>query len=351
MTLWLIRAGSRGEHEQKFLDEGKVYVAWDGLNVDLMQLADRQALIQAMEQRYPDEKPKALINWSSQVWSFGREMAAGDWVVMPSKIQSGLYFGELKGSYNYAASGPDPYFHWREINWFSGLIPRSVFPQDLLYSFGAFLTICKVQRNDAEARVRTMAARHWQPEGISAIGARPTADLGAGLTADEAEVNNVDLEELAADRIVRLIEARFKGHGLAELVEAILQAEGYTTYRSPEGADGGADILAAGGELGFGAPSICVEVKSGDTPADRPMVDKLIGAGQKFNAETCLFVSWAGFKSNVQKELARDFFRVRLWSRKELLEKLFAHYDKLPEEMRLALPLKRVWMVAGQEMD
>jgi len=35
MTLWLIRAGSRGEHEQKFLDEGKVYVAWDGLNVDL----------------------------------------------------------------------------------------------------------------------------------------------------------------------------------------------------------------------------------------------------------------------------------------------------------------------------
>lgn len=350
MTLWLIRAGSRGEHEQKFLDEGKVYVAWDGLNVDLMQLADRQALIQAMEQRYPDEKPKALINWSSQVWSFGREMAAGDWVVMPSKIQSGIYFGELKGSYNYAASGPDPYFHWRQIDWFSGLIPRSVFPQDLLYSFGAFLTICKVQRNDAEARVRAMAARHWQPEGISAIGALPTADPGAGLTADEAEVNNVDLEELAADRIVRLIEARFKGHGLAELVEAILQAEGYTTYRSPEGADGGADILAAGGELGFGAPSICVEVKSGDTPADRPMVDKLIGAGQKFNAETCLFVSWAGFKSNVQKELARDFFRVRLWSRKELLEKLFAHYEKLPEEMRLALPLKRVWMVAGQEL-
>jgi restriction system protein len=351
MTLWLIRAGSRGEHEQKFLDEGKVYLTWGGFNADISPLSDRQALIQMLEQVYPDEKPKALINASSQIWSFGREMAAGDWVVMPSKIQSGLYFGELKGSYNYAASGPDPYFHWREIDWFSGLIPRSVFPQDLLYSFGAFLTICKVQRNDAEVRVRAMAARQWQPEGVSAIGVRVTADPDAGVTADEAEVNNVDLEELAADRIVRLIEARFKGHGLAELVEAILQAEGYTTYRSPEGADGGADILAAGGELGFGAPSICVEVKSGDTPADRPMVDKLIGAGQKFNAETCLFVSWAGFKSNVQKELARDFFRVRLWSRKELLEKLFAHYDRLPEEMRLALPLKRVWMVASQELD
>ena len=42
MTLWLIRAGSRGEHEQKFLDEGRVYVAWDGLDVDLGALSDRQ---------------------------------------------------------------------------------------------------------------------------------------------------------------------------------------------------------------------------------------------------------------------------------------------------------------------
>jgi hypothetical protein len=40
---------------------------------------------------------------------------------------------------------------------------------------------------------------------------------------------------------------------------------------------------------------------------DRPTVDKLIGAGQTFGAETCLFVSWGGFKPNVQKELARDF--------------------------------------------
>ena len=221
MTLWLIRAGSRGEHEQKFLDEGKVYVAWDGLNVDLKALADRQALIQAMAQRYPDEKPKALINWSSQVWSFGCEMAEGDWVVMPSKIQSGLYFGELKGNYHYEASGPDPYFHWREINWFSGLVPRSALPQDLLYSFGAFLTICKVRRNDAEARVRAMAARQWKPESISAVLPRAAAVGHTPDLSDETEASNVDLEELAADRIVRLIEARFKGHGLAELVEAI----------------------------------------------------------------------------------------------------------------------------------
>jgi len=68
MTLWLIPAGSRGEHEQKFLDESRVYVAWDGLDVDLGALLDRQGLIRVMEDRFPDEKAKALVNWSSQVW-------------------------------------------------------------------------------------------------------------------------------------------------------------------------------------------------------------------------------------------------------------------------------------------
>jgi len=270
---------------------------------------------------------------------------------MPSKLQSGIYFGAVASDYHFEPKGPNPYFHWRSINWFSGLIPRSAFPQDLLYSFGAFLTICRIQRNDAEARVRAMAANQWHPESTGASVTTPT-HLGQSETiSDVSAPTNVNLEELAGDQVERLIEARLKGHGLTELVEAILRAEGYTTYRSPEGADGGADILAGGGELGFGKPQICVEVKSGSDTVDRPTVDKLIGAGQKFGAETCLFVSWGGFKPNVQKELARDFFRVRLWSRKDLLEKLFAHYDRLPEEIRLALPLKRVWMVTPDQGD
>ena len=57
----------------------------------------------------------------------------------------------------------------------------------------------------------------------------------------------------------------------------------------------------------------------------------------------------SGFRPNGQKQLVRNFFRLRLWSRKELLERLFAHYDQLPEENRLALELKWVWMVAEQD--
>jgi restriction system protein len=87
-------------------------------------------------------------------------------------------------------------------------------------------------------------------------------------------------------------------------VEAILNAQAYTTYRSPQGVDSEVDILAGAGALGFGSRRICVDVKSGGTPIDRPSVDKLLGAVRKFGGDQGLFVSWSGFTANVQKELA-----------------------------------------------
>jgi restriction system protein len=76
----------------------------------------------------------------------------------------------------------------------------------------------------------------------------PTAPTAA---ADES--GDSDLKERACDGIARLILSRFKVHDLTRLVEGILRAQGYTTWRSPAGADGGADILAGAGPLGFGS--------------------------------------------------------------------------------------------------
>lgn len=346
MAIWLVRAGSYGEYEQKFIQEKRIYVTWDCLDEDLSLLPDRDALFAVMDALYPDSKPKRLYNWISQVWPFAHEIKIGDLVILPLKTQPAIYIGEVTGDYHFEPNGPNPYFHWRPVKWIGEVIPRSHFSQDILYTFGAFLTICRVQRNNAEARITAMRANGWRPESIAAVAATPT------VTADTDEIAvTPDLEEVGRDQISRVIEAKFKGHGLTRLVEAILKAQGYTTYRSPEGADGGADILAGTGPLGFGSPRLCVEVKSETSPIDRSTVDKLIGAVRKFGANEGLFVSWSGFKSNVQKELAASFFTVRLWTQKELLEQLFANYDKLDEDLKAELPLKRVWTVAAQEEE
>ncbi len=40
MALWLVRAGKHGEYEKRFLDEGRVYLTWDGLNHNLAEVAE-----------------------------------------------------------------------------------------------------------------------------------------------------------------------------------------------------------------------------------------------------------------------------------------------------------------------
>lgn len=344
MTVWLIRAGSQGQFEQKFLNENRVYVTWDGLNVDLSAMASREELLEALAVNDPDAKPKKLMNHASQVWPFAHVIREGDLVVLPSKTQPVIYIGTIKSAYQYDGKASDPFFHWRSVEWLPEAVPRSHFSQDLLYSFGAFLTICRIQRNNAEARLNAMAANGWQPENQKQIVGNTTESSDEDANDEQAES---DLETLGNSQIVKLIEARFKGHKLTRLVSAILAAQGYTCWQSPEGADGGVDILAAAGPMGFGEQQICVEVKSGDGLIDRPTVDKLIGAMTKFNASQGLFVAWGGFRNNVQKELASSFFRVRLWTQQDLLEQLFIYYDKLDDDIKAELPLKRIWTVAN----
>lgn len=343
MAVWLNRAGSHGEYEAKFLQNSRIYATWSGLDLNVSKLRARSQLVDEMSRRYPDSKPRTILSWARQVWSFAKEMVEGDLVVLPLKRQRTIQIGEITGNYKFDPKGPDPFLHWRAVRWVGESIPRANFGKDLIDSFGAFLTICRVKRNNAETRLSAMRANAWKPETILSI------TKAAPSSAGDSEGADTDLAELASDQIARLISARFKDHGLTRLVEAILTAQGYTTYRSPEGADGGADILAGAGPLGFGSPRLCVEVKSEDGPIDRPTVDKLLGAVSKFGAQEGLFVSWNGFKPNVQKELAASFFRVRLWAQADLLEQLFAHYDELDAGTRAELPLKRIWMVAAQE--
>ena len=141
MAIWLIRAGSHGEYEQKFIQEERVYVTWDALEVDLSKLRQRDELTDKMKQIYSEVKPKTVQNWVSQVWPFAHEMQKGDLVVLPLKTQPAVYIGEITGDYRAEKSGPNPFFHWRAVKWIGEAIPRTRFGKDLLFSFGAKLRL------------------------------------------------------------------------------------------------------------------------------------------------------------------------------------------------------------------
>ncbi|MCP4713385.1 MAG: restriction endonuclease [Planctomycetes bacterium] len=344
MALWLVRAEKYGQSEQRFLDECRIYLTWHNLDSDLGKATNMEELRAIILKHHPDFAGSQLRNYAGQIWSFYTRMKPGDWFVLPSKSKSVIHIGEIVGDYTYDNQSGKPFPHYRKVKWIAKDIPRANFDQDLLYSFGAFMAICQIKRNNAENRIHEMAQNKWKS---TKIPKPPEVDDEGG----EQEDSTTDLEELAQDQIAKLIIAKFKGHGMARLVDGILKAQGYTTYLSPEGPDKGVDILAAAGPLGFGEPRICVQVKSGDGTLDRPTLDQLIGTMQNVQAHQGLLVSWGGFKSSVDKEEASQFFRVRLWDQKELISQLLEHYDKLDDDLRADLPLKRIWTVAIPESE
>jgi len=338
MALWLIRAGKEGEFEQRFLDKGRIYFNWSGLNANLADYPELGDLYALFESIYADASQGTTHNWARQAGQFSRWMKIGDWVALPSKFNPVIHFGKITGGYIFDENAEDRFQHHHTVEWFAPDIPRDRFDQDILYSFGAFLTVCQIQRNNAEERVKEMAANGWHVPKTS------TATIEPAAQAEETEARSpIDLETTAKDQISKLMLAKFKGQGLAALVKALLEAQGYTVFMPPEGPDKGVDLLAAPGTLGFGSPRICVQVKATDAPVDRPVLDQLIGVMQNFHAQQGLLVSWSGFKQSVEKERGAQFFRVRLWNREDILNGIFAHYDQLPAEIRAEIPLKQIW--------
>ena len=94
MALWLFRAGSSGIYENKFLDESKIYLTWDGLNRNLQDFKEKIELWKFLKEFYSDAKPGAIRNWTGQIWPIAHSISKGDWIVLPSKMNPTIHFGD-----------------------------------------------------------------------------------------------------------------------------------------------------------------------------------------------------------------------------------------------------------------
>ena len=79
------------------------------------------------------------------------------------------------------------------------------------------------------------------------------------------------------------------------------------------------------------------------------MLRELHGVMKGFGANQGLLVSWGGYTSAVIGEARRLFFDIRLWDADDLVDALMENYERLPEDMRTQLPLKRIWMLVPTE--
>jgi restriction system protein len=341
--LWLARLGRHGEQETQALETGQLVL---GFRVgDLRQAKTRDAVLEQLEQASPDTKRKRLLNFAAQLNQFVNTIQVSDLVVVPLKTKGSIAIGEIAGPYAPTPDGTP----MRPVRWLKPDVPRDVFRQDLLYSFGAFMTVCEISRNDALRRVEAILKTGRDPGYESGTAVPPRAP--AAPDAPVAEEADVDLDVIARDQIERRVTSAFAGHDFTRLIAEILKAQGYVVNVSPPGPDQSIDIVAGRGGLGFEAPRLVVQVKSGNVVGDQQTLQALIGAVQDTHADQGLLICWGGFKRTVEQRRNELFFRIRLWGRAEVLDALFEVYDRLPEALRAELPLKRTWMLVPDDAE
>jgi restriction system protein len=121
---------------------------------------------------------------------------------------------------------------------------------------------------------------------------------------------------------------------------------GYRTRISPEGPDGGIDIIAHKDELGFEPPIIKVQVKSGEGNVGDPIVTALYGkVGEK---EYGLFVT-LGMFTNQAKNFARSKSNLRLIDGDDLVSLILQHYEQFDSQYKGLIPLKKVYVPEALE--
>lgn len=343
--VYLVRAGKSGEDEDRALENNIAIVGFQDVP-SLATATDYESVHAIVSRAYPEALPRAVGNFSGQLWAFAVAIEEGDLVVLPRKLTSQIAIGRVTGPYNYRQVDNTPR-QTRPVEWLQIDLPRTVFEQDLLYSFGAFMTVCNVSRNDAERRVLAVAEGNPDPGASVSDGGQPPQ------LEDQVEQTEgaPDISQLAHDQIVAHIQATFPRHALGDLVNAVLVAEGWVTTVSPPGPDGGVDILAGRGSLGLDEPRLCVQVKSQNAAADVTIYRTLQGTMQTFRAQQGLLVCWGGFNRVVLREARTGHFSVRLWNSGDLVEAIYRTYLKLPEEIQARLPLKQRWILVPEESD
>jgi restriction system protein len=344
---WVIRSGRHGERDAWALQSGCSGGGWAEVP-DLTPYSTRDEVAQVVAEIFKGAAEGKIANFAGQLWALRGRIEPGDLMVMPMKTTKQIALGRVTGSYEYRAHEDDANKrHVVPVTWQRVDLPRSAIKQDLLFTLGSAITIFSPTKNNAVARLEHLLNHGTDPGQVVAMQPpkqhKPETPVDATDVVDEPELSP-DIEEAARDQIITKIAEEFAGHDLATLVTALLQAEGMRCTQSPPGPDGGIDIIAGRGLLGLDDP-ILVQVKSG-SQVGAPVVSQLHGVMATYGARQGLLVAWGGLTKAAQDALKTSQLRVRVWQSADVVDSVLALYERLDDEIRGRLPLKRVWMLA-----
>ena len=146
--MWLIRAGKDAVYYDVFMNSQKVYLPWCGFNLDLSSFTNPKEFRTVVEKEKENSNRTSISNWAGQLYSFVRRIQIGDYVLIPTKGSHCYCLSAIIGNYQYSDGNTNGLCHSRSIQILQRNIPKSIFPQAIIYSLGAYRTLFSVHHEE-----------------------------------------------------------------------------------------------------------------------------------------------------------------------------------------------------------
>ena len=175
-------------------------------------------------------------------------------------------------------------------------------------------------------------------------GEEPTDD---NTEHDRAEELNL-LESDAREGIRQFIAGK-SPYEFQDMVAALLRAMGYyTPFIAPKGKDGGIDIIAYLDPLGAQTPRIKVQVKhKPETAIGASDIRALLGVLRA--GDIALFVTSGTFSPEARNTSTSSREFIRLIDGNDFIDMWQEYYDKMTDDDKNMLPLKRISFLGNNE--
>lgn len=332
----MVRAGRDSVYAEDFLQEGFVSIGWTELG-EVEPGISKETLEKRYRQALPKESLGQVRTGLGQLTRFLTEIEPGDQVITYDRDKRLYYLGEILSEVQWAPELIEEMPRARKVQW-SRRVSRDRLTAEARNALGAIQTLFLVRSSVAnELKEKAVALdAPEEAEEIKTTEVEETVLLEQQILAELIE----KAEEAIEDRIARL-----DWEEMQQLVAGILQAMGYRTTVSRRGPDRGYDVFASPDGLGLEEPRIFVEVKH------RP--NSSIGAhdvrsflGGRSAGDRCLYVSTGGFTKDARYEADRANVPLQLLGLVDLRRLLVDYYERLDEETRSLIPLKRIFVLA-----
>lgn len=190
--------------------------------------------------------------------------------------------------------------------------------------------------------------REWRTSKERSSEPQATASEETEDPVKEAIIELENLEEQANNGIRDYIRGK-NPYEFQDMVAALLKAMGYYIQSvAPKGKDGGVDVVAYVDPMGAQTPRIKVQVKH------RP--DAVIGAsdirallGILRSGDIALFVTSGTYSPDAKNTAANSREFIRLIDGDEFIEMWQNYYDKMSDDDKNMLPLKRISFLGNNE--